>query len=243
MINHEKWINSLPTNNKKISDDIDELDHERWTNTIPKKHKNNSIQIYSLVAVFFISGLLIVSVIKNKTRNLQKEINNLQASVNLIKFDLDQAILDNEVITSPENISLLAKEYLSIDLVAYQRAQIFELNKESKNSNKIIKTNKESIQKERVKNKNFSSSLKTKVTTRIEEKKEKIKKLQSLYSNPKEIPNEIKTGVASKIEEKKNTLQSIYSSPGDVITYKRVGKWGAMQVVKAFFGLPIIPGR
>ena len=106
MINHEKWINSLPTNNKKISDDIDELDHERWTNTIPKKHKNNSIQIYSLVAVFFISGLLIVSVIKNKTRNLQKEINNLQASVNLIKFDLDQAILDNEVITSPANISL-----------------------------------------------------------------------------------------------------------------------------------------
>ena len=81
------------------------------------------------------------------------------------------------------------------------------------------------------------------MTTRIEEKKEKIKKLQSLYSNPKEIPNEIKTGVASKIEEKKNTLQSIYSSPGDVITYKRVGKWGAMQVVKAFFGLPIIPGR
>ena len=33
-----------------------------------------------------------------------------------IKFNLKQAILDNEVITSPENISKLAKEYLNIDL-------------------------------------------------------------------------------------------------------------------------------
>ena len=69
------------------------------------------------MAVLFVCGLLFVSVIKNETRNLEKEINSLRASNNVIKFNLDQAILDNEVITSPENISRLAKEYLNTDLV------------------------------------------------------------------------------------------------------------------------------
>ena len=62
----------------------------------------------------------------------KKIINNLEASINVIKFNLDQAILDNEVITSPENISLLAKEYLNIDLVSYKISQIKQLNDEIK---------------------------------------------------------------------------------------------------------------
>ena len=61
------------------------------------------------MTVLFICGLLFVSVVKNETRNLQKEINNLEANINLIKFNLDQAILDHEVITSPENISFSKK--------------------------------------------------------------------------------------------------------------------------------------
>ena len=73
---------------------------------------------------FIVCGLLFVSVVKNETRNLQKEINNLETSINLIKFNLDQAFLDNEVITSPENISRLAKEYLNINFISYKRSQI-----------------------------------------------------------------------------------------------------------------------
>ena len=99
-----------------------QVDCYRWVNTIPKKDTFNNVATYnnpawkySLVVVLFVCGLLFVSAVKNKTRNLEKEINSLRASNNVTKFNLDQAILDNEVITSPENISLLAKEYLNID--------------------------------------------------------------------------------------------------------------------------------
>ena len=104
MINKDKWINSLPKDKIEPNQEGYQLDSGRWENTIPKKRTFNSVKKYSLMLVLFVSGLLFVSVVKNETRNLQKEINNLEASINDIQFNLNQAILDNEVITSPENI-------------------------------------------------------------------------------------------------------------------------------------------
>ena len=46
---------------------------------IIKKNSNFSGKKYSLIGVFFICGLLIVSLVKNNTRDLQKEISNLKA--------------------------------------------------------------------------------------------------------------------------------------------------------------------
>ena len=86
MINQDKWINSLPKTNIRFSQKADELDHNKWINTIPKKKTYNSVKKYSLMTVLFICGLLFVSVTKNETRSLQKEINNLQATINVIKF-------------------------------------------------------------------------------------------------------------------------------------------------------------
>ena len=116
MINRDKWIGSLPNVNTEFNKTTNQLDHDRWINTIPKKNKYSSVnkntygsvKKYSLIVTLFVCGLLFVSAIKNETRNVQKIINNLETSINVIKFNLDQAILDNEVITSPENISLLA---------------------------------------------------------------------------------------------------------------------------------------
>ena len=82
--------------------------------------------------MLFICWFIIVSVVKNETRNLEKEINNLRASNNVIKYNLDQAILDNEVITSPENISKLAKEYLNKNFVSYKKSQIKKLEDDIK---------------------------------------------------------------------------------------------------------------
>ena len=249
MINQDKWICSLPNINTEFSKTTNQLDHDRWINTIPKKNtyssvkKNtySSVKKYSLIATLFVCGLLFVSAIKNETRNFQKEINNLKASINAIKFNLDQAILDNEVITSPENISLLAKEYLSIDLVSYKRSQIRQLNNENRQFTKINKIKKEKIDKKKIKN--MSDGIKIQVAKRIEIKKTEMRKLQELYYNPKSIPKEIKTQVAVQIEEKKNEIRNIYSAPKDIFTPGRVGRWSVIQVVKLFLGMPVIPGR
>ena len=241
MINQEKWIDSLSIKNTRFSNIKNQLDHDRWINTIPKKNTHNSMYKYSLITILFVCGLLFVSAVKNETRILQKEINNLEVSINAIKHNLDQAIIDNEVITSPENISLLAKEYLNINLASYKRSQIKQLNDETEKFTKINKTKKEKINKEKVKN--LSVNIKLKFAKRIEEKKTEIRKLQALYSNPKLIPAEIKTQVANQIEEKKTELRNIYRSPKNVITLEKVGKWSVVQVVKVFLGMPIIPGR
>ena len=199
MINQDKWIDSLLKTNIKFNEETNQIDHYRWVNTIPKKEtynvvkKYSGIRKYSLITVLFVCGLLFVSALKNGTRNLEKEINNLSASVNVIKFNLNQAILDHEVITSPENISRLAKEYLDTDFVSYKKSQIKQLDEDTET---IIKTNK--------KNNNLTTKIKLGIVKKIEKKKTEIRKLQELYSNPESIPGEVKTHIASKIKKKKD---------------------------------------
>ena len=244
MINQDKWIDSLPKTNIKFNEDPNQLDHYRWVNTIPKKKTYNAVRKYpairkystarkySFMAVLFVCGLLFVSVVKNETRNLENVINSLRASNNVIKFNLNQAILDNEVIISPENISRLAKEYLDTDFISYKQSQIRQLN-----------GNKTPIAKLKKENNNLPKKIKLKITKRIEATKTEIKKLQELYAKPESIPGEIKTQVAKKIKEKKNVIKNIYNSPKDAITLERAQKWAAVQVVKIFLGIPIVPGR
>ena len=179
---------------------------------------------------------MFVSAVKNETRNLEKEINNLEASINAIEFNLQQAILDNEVITSPENIQKLAKENLNLNLKSYKRIQIQKLEDEILRLSKININNKK-------KNKTLSLEIKEQVAKKIEGKKTELRKLKEFYSNPKSMPKEIKTQVAKQIKEKKVELKNIYESPKEIITLQRVGKWSVVQVVKAFFGMPVIPGR
>ena len=216
MINHHKWIGSLPKAKKEIIDTINQLDYENSINSIPKKDSYNSVKKHTLLTVLFICGLIFVSMVKNKTRNLQKEINNLETSINLIKFNLDQTLLDHEIIASPENITLLAEKHLNIDLVPYKRSQIKQLNAENKKFTKINKTEKE---------------------------KTNIQKFKKLHSRSKSIPNEIKTHIAKRIEEKKVEIVNIYHEPKSITTLERAGKWTVVQLVKAFLGMPIIPGR
>jgi hypothetical protein len=214
MINQHKWIDSLPTAKKEIIETINQLEYENPLNEIPKKDSYSSVKKYSLLTAVFICGLIFVSIVKNETRKLQKEINNLEASINLIKFNLDQTFLDHEIITAPENISLLAKKYLDINLEPYKRSQIKQLN--AKNE-KIIKINK----KERT----------------------NTQKYKEYYARPKSIPDKIKTQVSSRIKEKKVEIVNIYREPKSLVTLERAGRWTVVQLVKAFLGIPTLPGR
>ena len=74
MINKNKWVSSLPNINQKLNGEKNQADHYRWINTIPKKKTYNIVKKYSLMAMLFICGFIIVSVVKNETRNLEKEI-------------------------------------------------------------------------------------------------------------------------------------------------------------------------
>ena len=86
-------------------------------------------------------------------------------------------------------------------------------------------------------------NVKKQVAFAIKKKKEEIEELQKLYRDPQNIPGEIKTKVAKQIEEKKFELKNLYESPEDVITLQKIGRWSMVQLVKAFLGMPIIPGR
>ena len=146
-----KWLNTIPFIGTKSNQEKYKLDSNRWVNTLPKKNdntlilsnainsnpKSSSSKKYSLTIIVFVVGLILVSVIKNETRNLQKEIGNLQASINTLKLDLHQTTLEHEVITSPENISILAKEYLEPAFVFYKKSQIRQLNEKKKNLVKL----------------------------------------------------------------------------------------------------------
>jgi len=233
MINQNRWISSLPKKNIKFNEEINQVNHSKWVNTIPqKKTYNIPAWKYSLLATSFICGLLFVSVIKNETRNLEKEIANLRASNNVVKFDLDQAMLDNEVITSPENISRLAKEYLSTNFISYKKSQITKLNEGAETTTRLNK-----------KDNNVQKKIIIEIAKKIEKKKTEIRKLQELYSKPSSIPAEIKTQIASKIKQKKSQLKTLYTSPKQVITVEKTEKWIAVQVVKLFLGIPVVPGK
>jgi len=244
MINQEKWISSIPkANHRHYEDETNQVDYDRWVKTIPKKNGYNSIKKYSFIATFFIVSLLLVSALKNETRILQKEINNLKASINIFKHNLDQATLDNEVITSPENISRLAKVNLNIELASYKRSQIKRLNNNGDDETyaDVRKITKKNNNKKKIDN--LSTNIKTHVAKRINEKKLEIRKLQELYSNPNTIPSEVKTQINRQIKEKKIELKNIYNSPRDIITLQSIQRWGVVQIVKVFLGIPFVPGR
>ena len=104
------WTNTLFKTKSKVISDESEVNSNRWVESIPQKlenipkKKDNLLKKYSLVSTLFIFGLIVVSFIKNETRNLEKEIANLKKSIYEYKYNLHQATLDHEVITSRKYI-------------------------------------------------------------------------------------------------------------------------------------------
>ena len=217
------------------------IDPNRWVNTLPATNRNNPIKKYSLITVMFVIGLIFVSLIKNETRNLQKEINSLQTSINTLKLDLHRSTLDHEVISSPENISRLAKEYLESEFIYYKRSQINHLNgKKDTLARSEVKKQKIALKKE---SKNKNKKIKLKVAKKIEKTKTELRKLQELYHSPGKLSDKIRFQVAKKIKSKKEELNQLYSDPYSLIKSKNTQKWAGLQIVKAFLGIPIVPGK
>ena len=227
-----KWINTISQIKKDDNLENYNLNPDKWTDTIPKKTKKNSVAKYSISIFLFITGLVLVSAIKNESKILQKEINNLYASINTLKYNLHKASLDHEVITSPENISKMATEYLEKNLVSYKKNQIKNLNMKEENP-----------EKNKYKSNNINKKLKLEIAKKINEKKLQLKKLQKISLKPEKLPMEIKTKIDKKISSTKQDIEKLYSDPKSVLTPEKMQSWAALQVVKLFLGMPIVPGR
>jgi len=228
-----KWINTISQIKKENNLENYSLNPDKWTDTIPKKTKRNSIAKYSISIFLFITGLVFVSAIKNETKILQKEINNLYASINTLKYNLHQASLDHEVITSPSNISKMASEYLEKNLVTYKKNQIKNLNTKEENPTKKEKYTANKINKK----------LKLQIVKKIDEKKQQLKELKKISLKPEKLPMEIKAKIDKKIVSTKQDIEKLYSDPKSVLTPEKMQSWAALQVVKLFLGMPIVPGK
>tara|TARA_B100000959_G_scaffold248400_1_gene275252 strand:+ start:31 stop:729 length:699 start_codon:yes stop_codon:yes gene_type:complete len=232
MIDNNKWTNTLPKNDKIVAKE-NTIDPDIWINTISKKNEKESFKKYSLTLFLVIVGLVSVLVIKNESRILQKEIYDLKTDINSLETDLHQASLEYEVITSPENISLLAKKHLEYDLTYYNSSQIKQLNQKKEFLAKPVKSE----------NKKISKKIKIKISKKIEQKKNEFKKIKELYKEPEKIPEEMKAGLTKIVEENKTKIKKIYKEPKDSINMKRITQWGTIQIVKVFLGIPVIPGK
>ena len=77
-----------------------------------------------LISITLISGLVFTSLIKNKTRLLEKELLYLDNAINNLSSNLREASLDFQYLTTPKRISLLAKDFLDENFSYYKESQI-----------------------------------------------------------------------------------------------------------------------
>ena len=202
-IDSNKWINTLPKKGESMN-----IDSNKWTDTLPKKKENYSKKKYLVTIFIFLLSLISIPIIKNETRSLQKEINYLRASIESLKMNLHQETLDHEVITSPENISQMAKEYLDLNLVSYNRSQIKKFDKDNINF-QVLKKDKGSNNYSK-KAKVITDEIKSKVAKHVVRKRENLKQIQRLYSEPENIPAEIKSQMSKKIKTTATGLKNLY---------------------------------
>merc|ERR1712096_509106 len=76
------------------------------------------------MGITLVSGLIFVSLIKNKTRLLEKELLYLDNEINVLSSDLSEANLDFHYLTTPKRISLLAKIFFDENFMYYKESQI-----------------------------------------------------------------------------------------------------------------------
>ena len=92
-----------------------------------------------LILVILTTALIFTSLVKNKTRILEKEIASLNDSIANSNFKLTAAIIEFEFLTTPKNNSFLVNNHLEEDFSYYKKSQIMEAIKVSKISDVGIK--------------------------------------------------------------------------------------------------------
>ena len=135
-----------------------------------------------LILITLISGLIFTSLIKNKTRLLEKELIYLDNEINSLKSNLAEASLDFQYLSTPKHISFLAKDFLDENFSYYKESQI----------QKSIKPQKNLIILKKLKNDNTSSQLNTEES--VNNKSNVAKKIDN-----KQLQESKKKAVSNKV--------------------------------------------
>ena len=78
--------------------------------------------------IILICGLFFTSLIKNKTREVEKKIRIIDREINYLDLKLSEASIEFEYLSSPEQIVNMTQDYLGDNFSFYKNDQINILN-------------------------------------------------------------------------------------------------------------------
>ena len=214
-----------------------------------------------LILITLISGLIFVSLIKNKTRLLEKELTSLNDEITTLNSNLAEANLDFQYLTTPERISLLAKDFLDENFSYYNESQIKESFKPEKDSTILKKSKNDNtpsqLDTEKLANKKSNIAkeidrkqlfITKKIDTQITEDaftgEETVKYLAILKKSKNDnILSQVDT--EKSVNKKLNITKEIDSRQLQGSKKKTVSKkvqdWMGIQIVKSLLGITAIP--
>ena len=214
-----------------------------------------------LILITLISGLIFTSLVKNKTRLLEKELLYLDKEINSLTSNLSEANLDFQYLTTPKHISLLAKDFLDEDFSYYKESQIkksikpekdLAILKKLKNDNTFTQlsteksVNKKSNVAKEIDNRQLlaTKNIETQITEDAFTGEETIKYLAIL----KKLKNDNTVSQLSteeSINKKSNVAKEIdnrqLQGSKKISVSKKVHNWAGLQIIKSFLGIPSIP--
>ena len=214
-----------------------------------------------LILITLISGLIFTSLVKNKTRLLEKELLYLDNEINSLNFNLNEASLDFEYLTTPKHISLLAKDFLDEDFSYYKESQIkkpikpekdLAILKKLKNNNTVSQfsteesVNKKSNVAKEIDNRQLliTKKIETQITGDAFVGEETVKYLAILKKSKNDntvsqFSTEESVNKKSNIAKEIDNRQSQGSK--EIAVSQKVHNWMGLQIVKSLLGIPTIP--
>ena len=90
---------------------------------------------YIFLIFFFIFGIFFISNIKNETRDIEKNIRNINAKIFTLNAELHEAGLDYNYLSSAANLSILSEKIFKNKLNFYGTKQFYYIDLEVNNNN------------------------------------------------------------------------------------------------------------
>ena len=214
-----------------------------------------------LILITLISGLIFTSLVKNKTRLLEKELLHLDNEINSLNFNLNEASLDFEYLTTPKHISLLAKDFLDENFSYYKESQIkksikpekyLAILKKLKNGNTFTQLrteesiNKKSNVAKEIDNRQLlaTKNIETQITEDAFTGEETIKYL-AILKKLKNNNTVSQLSTEESINKTSNVTKEIdnrqLQGSKKISVSKKVHNWAGLQIIRSFLGIPTIP--